>query len=63
MENFQITDPPKFWVSGFLSINGNGLAVSAIMKKLKNGHNFINMHYTEKFQITDPPPNFGSPVF
>ena len=32
------------------------------MKKLKNGHHFINIDHMEKFQITDPP-KFGSPVF
>ena len=28
--------PPKFWVSGFLSVDRNGISASAIMKKLKN---------------------------
>ena len=63
MEKFQITEPPKVWVSGFLSVNGNRISVSAIMKKLKNGCHFINIDCMEKFQITDPPPKFGSPVF
>ena len=36
MEKFEITDPPKVWVSGFLGVDGNGISVSAIMKKLKN---------------------------
>ena len=40
----------------------NGKLASAIMKKLKSGPHFINMHYMEKFQITDPP-KFGSLVF
>ena len=35
---------------------GNGISASAIMKKSKNGHHFINMYHTEKFQITNPPP-------
>ena len=26
-----------------------------LCKNLKNGHNFVNMHCMEKFQITDPP--------
>ena len=43
-------------------VNGNGISVSVIMKKLKNGCHFINIDCTEKFQITDPP-KFGSPVF
>ena len=32
------------------------------MKKLKNGHHFINIDHMENFQITDPP-KFGSLVF
>ena len=56
MEKFQITDPPpKVWVSGFLSVDRNGILVLAIMKKLKNGHHFININHMETFQITDPP--------
>ena len=55
MEKFQITNPPKVWVSAFSSVNGNGILVSAIIKKLKNGCHFINIDHTEKFQITDPP--------
>ena len=54
-EKFQITDPPKVWVSGFQSVDGNGISVSAIIKKLKNGCHFVNINCTEKFQITDPP--------
>ena len=38
---------------------GNGISASAIMKKLKNGCHFINMHHAEKFQITDPPPSLS----
>ena len=62
-EKFQITDPPKVWVSGFLSVNRNRISASTIMKKLKNGSHFVNIDHTEKFQITDPPSKFGSPVF
>ena len=29
-EKFQITDPPKVWVSSFLSVNGNGISVLAL---------------------------------
>ena len=32
------------------------------MKKLKNGHHFININHTDKFQITDPS-KFQSLVF
>ena len=35
MEYIEITSPPAAWVSGFLSVDGNGISVSAIMKKLK----------------------------
>ena len=49
MENFQITDPLKVWVSGFPSVDGNGISPSAIMKKLKNGCHFVNIDRMEKF--------------
>ena len=52
-ENFPITDPLKVWVSGFPSVNRNGISVSAIMKKMKNGCHFFNIDHTEKFPITD----------
>ena len=61
-EKFQITDPPKVWVSSFPSVDRNGISLLAIMKKMKNGCHFVNIYHTEKFQITDPP-QFGSPVF
>ena len=54
MEKFQITDPPKVWVSSFPSVNGNRISASAIMKNLKNGSHFVNIDHMEKFQITDP---------
>ena len=62
MEKFQITDRPKVWVSGFMGVNGNGISASAIMKKLKKGHHFVNIDHMEKFQITDLP-KFGPLVF
>ena len=52
ISNYQ---PPKVWVSGLLSVNRNGILASAIMKKLKNGHHFVNIKCMEKFQITDSP--------
>ena len=52
--NVEITNPPKVWVSCFLSVERNRISALAIMEKLKNGCNFINMHHMEKFQITDP---------
>ena len=62
MEIFQIADPRKGLVSGFLSVNRNGISALAIMNKLKNGCHFVNMHCMEKFQIADPP-KFGSLVY
>ena len=62
-EKFQITDPPKVWVSGFPSVNGHGISASAIMKKLKNGYHFVNIDHTEKIQITDPPKSLGLQFF
>ena len=56
MEKFQITEPPKVWVSGFPCVNRNGISPLAIMKKMKNGCLFVNINHTETFQITDPPP-------
>ena len=29
------------------------------MKKLENGHHFLNINHTEKYQITGPPKNFS----
>ena len=60
-KNFQLLTPPKVWVSSFLSVNNNGISVSVIMKKLKNGCHFFNIDHMEKFPITDPPQS--SPVF
>ena len=54
-KNFQLLTPRKVWVSSFPSVNGNGISVSAIMKKLKNGCHFFNIDHMEKFPITDPP--------
>ena len=59
MEKFSITNPPKVWVSGFLSVNRNRISVLAIMKKLKNGCHFLNINRTEKFPITNPPWSLG----
>ena len=62
MEKFRKLNGQKIHISSFLSIDGNGISVLAIMKKMKNGSNFINIDHMEKFQINDPP-KFGSPVF
>ena len=53
MEKFQITDPPKVWVSSFLNVDGNGISTSAVMEKWENGHHFVNMHRMEKFLIAE----------
>ena len=58
-----ITDPPKVWVSGFSSVNGNGKLVSAITENGKNGHSSPKTHPRGKLPITDPPLKFGSLVF
>ena len=53
-KNFKLLTPSKVWVSGFPSVNRNGISVLAIMKKLKNGCHFFNINHMEKFQITNP---------
>ena len=60
--NLPITNPPKVWVSGFLTVNGNRKLVLAIMKNQKNGSRSPKMHPRAKLPITDPL-KFGSPVF
>ena len=50
-----ITDPPKVWVSGFLSVNRNAKLVSAIMENGKNGNSSPKMCPRAKLPITDPP--------
>ena len=50
-----ITDPPKVWVSGFLSVNGIAKLVSAITENGKNGRSALKTHPRAKLPITDPP--------
>ena len=57
-----ITHPPKVWVSGFLSVDGNAKLVLAITKKGKNGRSSPKMHPRAKLPITHPL-KFGSSVF
>ena len=57
-----ITDPPKDWVSGFSSVDGNAKLVSAIIENGNNGHSTPKMLPRAKLPITDPL-KFGSPVF
>ena len=61
MEKYQITNPPKVWVSAFPSVNRNEISLSAIMNKLKNGCLFVNIDHMEKFKLPTPP-KFGSLV-
>ena len=50
-----ITDPPKVWVSGFLSVDGNTKLVSAITESWKNGSSSPKTCPRAKLPITDPP--------
>ena len=52
---FKLPTPPKLLVASFPSVDGNGISLSAIMKKLKNGCHFVNIDRMEKFQITNSP--------
>ena len=63
--NYQSPSPLKVWISDFLSVDGNGILVLAIMKKLKNGCHFVNICIAQKnSKLPLPPPQkFGSPVF
>ena len=45
------------WVTR--SVNGNGILVLAIMKKLKSGCHIVNINNTEKFQTSDSPQCLG----
>ena len=56
------TNPPKVWVSSFLSVNGNGKLVSAITENGKNGRSSPKTHPRAKLPITDPP-KVWVPVF
>ena len=57
--NFQLLTPPKVWVSGFLSVNGNAKLVSAIMENGKNGRSSPKTRPRAK--LTDPPKVWVSP--
>ena len=61
-KNFKLLTPPKVWVSGFPSVNRNGISVLAIKNKYKNCSHFVNIDRMEKIQITDLP-KFQSPDF
>ena len=54
IENFQIINPPKVWVSSFLSVNKNRISALAIMKKIEKWPPFHKYRsYGKKFQVTD----------
>ena len=55
-ENIQITDPEKNWVSGFPSVNRNGISVSAIMKKIEKWLSFHKYQSYRKISNYWPPP-------
>ena len=50
-----IADPPKVWVSSFLSVDGNAKLVSAITENGENGRSALKMHHRAKLPITDNP--------
>ena len=54
-QNFQLPTPPKVWVSGFLSVDGNAKLVSTIIENGKNGRSSPKMHVLEQnFQLLTP---------
>ena len=57
IEKFGKLNQRKIRVSSFLS--ADGISLSAILKKLKNGCHFVNIDRMEKFQITDPAQSLG----
>ena len=50
-----ITDHPKVWVSGFLSVDGNAKLVLAITENGKNGRIAPKMCTRAKLPIINPP--------
>ena len=56
MDKFQITKPPKVWVSGFLSVNGNGILAPTI---IENFPLYCKYQSYGNFQITDPLQSLG----
>ena len=61
-EKIQITKLLKVCISGFLSVDGNRILASAIMKKIEKWLTFHKYQLYGTFQITNPT-NFGSLVF
>ena len=50
-----IADPPKVWVFGFLSVDGNAKLVSAITENGENDRSALKTRPRAKLPITDPP--------
>ena len=62
MENFQIMDSAIVVVSGFPSVDGNGISMLIIVKELKNDHHFLISMVQKNFKLLIPL-KFGSLVF
>ena len=62
-QNFQLPTPPKIWVSGFLSVDGNAKLVSAITENEKNGRSSPKTYILEQNFQLPTPLKFGSLVF
>ena len=54
-QNFQLPTPPKVWVSGFLSVNGNAKLVSAITEMGKMAVAPQKHILEQNFQLPTPP--------
>ena len=54
-QNFQLSTPPKVWVSGFLSADENAKLLSAITENGKNGRSTPKTRPRAKLPIIDPP--------
>ena len=52
-EKFQITDPPKVWVSGFffLNVDGNGISLENQRCKFSVFLNFPLVHFSPRFHF------------
>ena len=50
-----ITNPPKVWISGFPSVDGNAKLMFSITENGKNGCSSPKTHPRAKLLISDPP--------
>ena len=53
-EKLPFTEPPKGWVFGFPSVDGNAKLVSAIKENGKNGHSSRKSFLERNFQLLTP---------